>query len=92
MKRTFIIFMCLISLTAMAQDTKVIGGYLLDGQDSLEELDASVLVEYRSKKKILTGKGMRIAGAVIKMSDESKGPLRPVRGRMDSLPPSLHWL
>lgn len=73
MKRTLIIFLCLISLTAMAQDTKVIGGYLLDGQDSLEELDASVLVEYRSKKKVLTGKGMRIAGAVIKMSDESKG-------------------
>jgi hypothetical protein len=37
MKRTLTLILSLISLIAGAQEPQIIGGYLLDGQDSFEE-------------------------------------------------------
>ena len=34
---------------AIAQEPQIIGGYLLDGKDSFEELEAAVLTESKSK-------------------------------------------
>ena len=65
MKRTIIIFLSLISLIAQAQEPQIIGGYLLDGKDSFEELEAAVLTESRSKDKNLGGKGMKFPGGSI---------------------------
>ena len=73
MKRTLIILLSLIPLFAEAQEPQIIGGYLLDGGDSFEELEAAVLTESKSKEKKLDGKGMKLAGAVMKMTPESKG-------------------
>lgn len=42
--------------TASAQEPQIIGGYLLDGKDSFEELEAAVLTESKSKVKNLGGK------------------------------------
>ena len=56
MKRTIIIILSLIPLLAMAQEPQIIGGYLLDGKDSFEELEAAVLTESKSKAKKLDGK------------------------------------
>ena len=73
MKRTIIIFLSLIPLLATAQEPQIIGGYLLDGKDSFEELEAAVLTESRSKEKKLGGKGMKFPGGSIFMTPESVG-------------------
>ena len=73
MKRTIIIFLSLISLIAQAQEPQIIGGYLLDGKDSFEELEAAVLTESRSKDKNLGGKGTKFPGGSIFMTPESVG-------------------
>lgn len=73
MKRTIIIFLSLIPLFTMAQEPEIIGGYLLDGKDSFEELEAAVLTESKSKEKNLEGKGMKIPGGSIFMTPESVG-------------------
>ena len=73
MKWTLIIFLSLIPLFAMAQESQTIGGYLLDGKDSFEELEAAVLTESRSKAKRLDGKGMKMPGGVMVMIPRSIG-------------------
>lgn len=73
MKRTITILLYLIPLLAMAQEPQVIGGYLLDGKDSFEELDAAVLDESKSKEKNLDNKGMKIPGGCIAMNPRSVG-------------------
>ena len=71
MKRTLIIFLSIIPLFAMAQEPQIIGGYLLDGKDSFEELEAAVLTESKSKAKKLDSKGMKFPGGSIFMTPES---------------------
>ena len=56
-----------------AQEPQIIGGYLLDGKDSFEELEAAVLTESKSKEKKLGGKGMKFPGGSIFMTPESVG-------------------
>ena len=56
---------------AIAQEPQIIGGYLLDGKDSFEELEAAVLTESKSKAKNLGGKGMKLPGGSIFMTPES---------------------
>ena len=73
MKRTLIIFLSIIPLFAMAQESQTIRGYLLDGRDSFEELEAAVLTESRSKAKRLGGKGMKMPGGVMMMTPRSIG-------------------
>lgn len=73
MKRTLFMILSLIPLFATAQEPQIIGGYLLDGKDSFEELEAAVLTESKSKEKILGGKGMKLAGGSIFMTPESVG-------------------
>ena len=73
MKRTILLFLSLLSLVAKAQEPQIIGGYLLDGKDSFEELDAAVLTESDSKEKTLDGKGMRLPGGYIFMTPENVG-------------------
>lgn len=73
MKRIAIIILALIPLFAAAQEPQIIGGYLLDGKDSFEELDAAVLTESESKEKSLGGKGMKFPGGSIFMTPESVG-------------------
>ena len=73
MKRTLIIFLSIIPLFAMAQESQTIRGYLLDGRDSFEELEAAVLTESRSKAKRLDGKGMKMPGGVMVMIPRSIG-------------------
>ena len=73
MKRIAILTLSLIPLFAKAQSPQIIGGYLLDGKDSFEELEAAVLTESRSKEKNLGGKGMKFPGGSIFMTPESVG-------------------
>ena len=73
MKRIAILILSLIPLFAKAQSPQIIGGYLLDGKDSFEELEAAVLTESRSKEKNLGGKGMKFSGGIIFMTPESVG-------------------
>ena len=73
MKRTLIIFLSLIPLFSMAQEPQIIGGYLLDGKDSFEELEAAILTESKSKEKNLDSKGMKFPGGMIFMTPESVG-------------------
>ena len=73
MKRLAIIILSLIPLLSMAQEPQIIGGYLLDGKDSFEELEAAVLTESKSKAKKLDGKGMKFPGGRIFMTPESVG-------------------
>ena len=73
MKKNLTILICLLSVSAMAQEPQIIGGYLLDGKDSFEELEAAVLTESRSKEKNLGGKGMKFPGGLIFMTPESVG-------------------
>ena len=73
MKRLLTILICLLSVSAMAQEPQIIGGYLLDGKGSFEELEAAVLTESRSKEKNLGGKGMKFPGGMIFMTPESVG-------------------
>ncbi len=73
MKRIAILILSLTPLFAMAQEPQIIGGYLLDGKDSFEELEAAVLTESKSKAKNLGGKGMKFPGGSIFMTPESVG-------------------
>ena len=73
MKRIAYIILCLIPLLSMAQEPQIIGGYLLDGKDSFEELEAAILTESKSKEKNLGGKGMKFPGGSIFMTPESVG-------------------
>ena len=67
-----IVILSLIPLFAMAQEQQIIGGYLLDGKDSFEELEAAMLTESKSKAKKLDGKGMKMPGGVMVMNLNGK--------------------
>ena len=58
---------------AFAQEHQIIGGYLLDSEDSFEELDAAVVTDAKRKDKNLDGKGMRFPGGAMMMIPESVG-------------------
>ena len=73
MKRLTIIILSLAPLFAAAQEPQIIGGYLLDGKDSFEELDAAILTESKSKEKRLDGKGMKMPGGCMVMTPRSVG-------------------
>lgn len=73
MKHIAMIILSLIPLFAMAQEPQIIGGYLLDGKDSFEELEAAILTESKSKAKKLDGKGMKMPGGVMVMTPRSIG-------------------
>lgn len=73
MKLRLTIIAILIGISVSAQEPQIIGGYLLDGKDSFEELEAAVLTESRSKEKKLGGKGMKFPGGSIFMTPESVG-------------------
>ena len=62
MKVFLAITLCVLSFLASAQEPQIIGGYLLDGEDSFEELDAAVVTDAKRKDKNLDGKGMRLPG------------------------------
>lgn len=63
------LFMCLLSFFSWAQEPQIIGGYLLDGEDSFEELDAAVVTDAKRKDKNLDGKGMRFPGRAMMMPE-----------------------
>ena len=67
------LFMCLLSLFSWAQEPQIIDGYLLDGEDSFEELDAAVVTDAKRRDKNLDGKGMRFPGGSMMMIPESVG-------------------
>ena len=71
MKRIIAILLSFTPLFAFAQEHQIIGGYLLDGKDSFEELDAAVVTDAKRKDKNLDGKGMRFPGGVMMMIPES---------------------
>lgn len=73
MKRIIAILLSFAPLFAFAQDHQIIGGYLLDGEDSFEELDAAVVTDAKRKDKNLDGKGMRFPGGAMMMIPESVG-------------------
>ena len=60
MKRTLTISALLLSVVLYAQEPQIIGGYIIDSEDSFEELEAAVLTESRTKERTLTGKGTKI--------------------------------
>lgn len=72
MKVFLAITLCVLSFLASAQEPHIIGGYLLDGKDSFEELDAAVVTDSKRKDKNLDGKGMRLPGVAM-MIPESVG-------------------
>ena len=59
MKRIIAILLSFAPLFAFAQEHQIIGGYLLDGEDSFEELDAAVVTDAKRRDRNLDGKGMR---------------------------------
>ena len=73
MKVFVTITLCILSFLASAQEPQIIGGYLLDGKDSFEELDAAVVTYAKRKDKNLDGKGMRLPGVAMMMIPESVG-------------------
>ena len=73
MKRIIAILLSFAPLFAFAQEHQIIGGYLLDGKDSFEELDAAVVTDAKRKDKNLDGKGMRLPGGVMMLTPESVG-------------------
>ena len=73
MKRIIAILLSFAPLFAFAQEHQIIGGYLLDGEDSFEELDAAVITDTKRKDKNLDGKGMRFPGGAMMMIPESVG-------------------
>ena len=73
MKRIIAILLSFAPLFAFAQDHQIIGGYLLDGEDSFEELDAAVVTDAKRKDKNLDGKGMKLPGVIMMMNPESVG-------------------
>ena len=73
MKVFLAITLCVLSFLASAQEPQIIGGYLLDGKDSFEELDAAVVTDSKREDKNLDGKGMRLPGGAMMMIPESVG-------------------
>ena len=73
MKRIIAILLSFAPLFAFAQEHQIIGGYLLDGKDSFEELDAAVVTDSKRKDKNLDEKGMRLPGGAMMMIPESVG-------------------
>ena len=73
MKRIIAILLSFAPLFAFAQEYQIIGGYLLDGEDSFEELDAAVVTDVKRRDKNLDGKGMRFPGGAMMMIPESVG-------------------
>ena len=73
MKVFLAITLCVLSFLASAQEPQIIGGYILDGKDSFEELDAAVVTDAKRKDKNLDGKGMRFPGGAMMMIPESVG-------------------
>ena len=73
MKRIIAILLSFAPLFAFAQEHQIIDGYLLDGEDSFEELDAAVVTDAKRKDKNLDGKGMRFPGGAMMMIPESVG-------------------
>ena len=73
MKVVITITLCILSFLASAQEPQIIGGYLLDGKDSFEELDAAVVTDAKRRDKNLDGKGMRFPGGALMMIPESVG-------------------
>ena len=73
MKRIIAILLSFAPLFAFAQEHQIIGGYLLDGEDSFDELDAAVVTDAKRKDKNLDGKGMRFPGGAMMMIPESVG-------------------
>lgn len=69
MKVFLAITLCVLSFLASAQESQIIDGYLLDGKDSFEELDAAVLTDSKRKDKNLDGKGMRLPGGAMMISE-----------------------
>ena len=67
------LFMCLLSFFSWAQEPQIIGGYILDGKDSFEELDAAVVIDSKRLDKNLDGKGMKLPGVIMMMNPESVG-------------------
>ena len=67
------ITLCVLSFLASAQEQQIIGGYLLDGKDSFEELDAAVVTDSKREDKNLDGKGMRLPGGAMMVIPESVG-------------------
>ena len=72
MKRIIGILLSFAPLFAFAQEHQIIGGYLLDSEDSFEELDAAVVTDAKRKDKNLDRKGMRFPGRAM-MIPESVG-------------------
>lgn len=72
MKRIIAILLSFAPLFAFAQEHQIIGGYLLDSEDSFEELDAAVVTDAKRKDKNLDRKGMRFPGRAM-MIPESVG-------------------
>ena len=73
MKRIIAILLSFAPLFAFAQEHQIIGGYLLDGEDSFEELDAAVVTDAKRRDRNLDGKGMRFPGGAMMMIPESVG-------------------
>ena len=73
MKRIIAILLSFAPLFASAQEHQIIGGYLLDGEDSFEELDAAVVTDAKRRDRNLDGKGMRFPGGAMMMIPESVG-------------------
>ena len=73
MKRIIAILLSFAPLFAFAQEHQIIGGYLLDGEDSFEELNAAVVTDAKRRDKNLDGKGMRFPGGAMMMIPESVG-------------------
>ena len=73
MKVFLTLILCILSFLASAQEPQIIGGYILDGKDSFEELDAAVVTDSKRRDKNLDGKGMKLPGGVSMMNPESVG-------------------
>ena len=73
MKVFLTLILCVLSLLASAQEPQIIGGYILDGKDSFEELDAAVVTDSKRLDKNLDGKGMKLPGVIMMMNPESVG-------------------
>ena len=81
MKRIIAILLSFAPLFAFAQEHQIIGGYLLDSEDSFEELDAAVVTDAKRKDKNLDRKGMRFPGRAM-MIPERLSPMPKVSVRI----------
>lgn len=73
MKVFLILTLYVLPFLASAQEPQIIGGYILDGKDSFEELDAAVVTDSKRLDKNLDGKGMKLPGVIMMMNPESVG-------------------